>query len=968
MVTNFTTQITLDGRPALLPTGGVTSRVVCPRGKRPGMATVLLSRADVDAILSEGETFHSLSLSTTGDVTNSVTLPGLIWLSAKRLHPGKPNDAEAAYVVRLTDRRHLLSRFSDTGKLRFNLRSFAQEEDFLPETAGHSWSSAIGTVWQSMGSLLGSFPGLPAGVAPASAPENLHFLGTSAWDALHTLLQQIGCDTVYDPINDAVQIVNLSAAQTGLPTATNVLFDDEPQSPEMVPETIRVYFHTHYKSHGQQRDTQLNANFVEGAHSAYREVPTNVADAVPGTVLSLWDDLPQVLDEDNLLVNDAALTSKAAARAARWLAEHSSGTTRRRIYPGILSVMPGSEVASVTWSASGPGREGTTTELVFQRRVMDDMGDGNDASKDENFRSPDVARRSTPGFPSLINGVQVWVEGVPPGESISPNDDGLIPGRVVRWVAGQLVTLEACWLRPFSLPTTSDDPEQILSLRNADRFIARLSGIETSTGETKPLYLVQSDQPRPAGEVLWGACLADKTVWDPSDCTKVNVEPVDGCHAVATLEGGVVEVVLPRIADVLPNLHAGDVIAFSEAKDTEGQPAGYVCVSDYTKSPGSESFAALWGKVVEGIGDWNGAGCTSVEVIRVADCAGTALPGGPISYEVLLPKVPGRVPYLVPGDVIAFIPAPAEELGAPEHVIVSDYTISFGESGPRWGVCVSDSQEGGAATDEVVVQPTLDRSGAVADPNSLPVTVYLPRRELFGHSLKAGQVVAFEEAADGSYVIQADYSAGPRVEDACLTTEPSGGGINGPERVQFDQRVGFRVGPGLAGAQSVAVSIIGGANDRLWQAETTAKSPQWTDTVKLARLLALGATEQPGAIAFDGNAGLAGPDSPAGKYLLLLPDELPDAAGRVMYITDWNSSGGTCDELGGTVGVGKLRFSKSGISGSESVSVGDTLEFEAGICVKWETAGGTDKLNPPEAEGEVEADLGMASRGYLCSE
>src|SRR5690606_33193534 len=113
---------------------------------------------------------------------------------------------------------------------------------------------------------------------------------------------------------------------------------------------------------------------------------------------------------------------------------------------------------------------------------------GGESSSGENWQTPDLARAAAPSFPRLINAVQAWASSAEPGEPIEPNAEGLIPGRVVRWVAGNLVTLENCWLRPISLETGEEpDAQEVLPLRHADRFIARLCGVQTSGGTTLPL-------------------------------------------------------------------------------------------------------------------------------------------------------------------------------------------------------------------------------------------------------------------------------------------------------------------------------------------------------------------------------------------------------------------------------------------------------------------------------------------------
>src|SRR5690606_21864342 len=98
MPDSFTTQILLDGRPALLPLAGYVNAYHCPRGAKAGTATVLLARADVDAILSGQQAFHTLSFSTGGAHAATLIFPGMVWVSARRLLSGTADDPQAAYL------------------------------------------------------------------------------------------------------------------------------------------------------------------------------------------------------------------------------------------------------------------------------------------------------------------------------------------------------------------------------------------------------------------------------------------------------------------------------------------------------------------------------------------------------------------------------------------------------------------------------------------------------------------------------------------------------------------------------------------------------------------------------------------------------------------------------------------------------------------------------------------------------
>jgi hypothetical protein len=125
----------------------------------------------------------------------------------------------------------------------------------------------------------------------------------------------------------------------------------------------------------------------------------------------------------------------------------------------------------------------------------DSVGLADMSDRQGELQTPDLSRRTYPNFPRLPNIVKVDVtEGSPStGDVVAPNGSGLFPGFVQRWVAGSINELEACWIRPVDLETGSSPSESsVLSLRQDDKYLGRLSGIETVSGDTRPIYLVRS--------------------------------------------------------------------------------------------------------------------------------------------------------------------------------------------------------------------------------------------------------------------------------------------------------------------------------------------------------------------------------------------------------------------------------------------------------------------------------------------
>lgn len=499
------TSIKLDSRTCIIPDASYQALGAhrkangywCPVGPMPGRAWVLMLREDVATVAAYSGS-HSLQFSRqafgAGKVTNTetTTLTGLYFEKAERLGIGGTNDANAVYLVELADKRILAQKFSDTGVLNVNCRSYANSLTYLLGSgtdpmivSPHTWQTLCDALWNTMSSFLGTAPTLP--YSPHGAPDDFRWWGQNAWEALHEVLAKINCTTAYNPIAGTFAYVQIGAAQA-MPTDVGVpLWDGEPFDSDAlnVPHTIRVYFPVHRKSYGQERDTEVNSNWSIADDAAVYKIDTatGVSGAVAGTVLSLWDDLPRVLDEDNTVTNASALAARAAERVAKWLTENQlASSTMHRVYDGAkASLLPGSLNKAVCWRHWGDDYS-TVTEVVRHVGMPAGYENGHTLwTPGENLRAPDVARSSYPNFPRLPNIVQVWDGEHEEGYALAPNGDGLFPARVRRWVAGDLAELETVWLRIA--------PENPDSIPIGACFAGRLSGMETSGSAFAPLYL-----------------------------------------------------------------------------------------------------------------------------------------------------------------------------------------------------------------------------------------------------------------------------------------------------------------------------------------------------------------------------------------------------------------------------------------------------------------------------------------------
>jgi hypothetical protein len=510
---SYQSVVRLDGRPCVvadhkqLPAiAQMANSYWCPLGPAFGVAWALLLKRDLDAIRQGDPTYHELTMAPGNRSDETANFPGLLFRRAQRLYPGAPDDDDSLYLVELVDRRYLVDRFSDTGALRQNLRSLAREDDYLTETGGYTWETSLAEIWNTMSAVLGSFPGLPAGASPIAQPENVRLTGENSWRVLNRMLQTIGCAARFDPLANAFDLVHLASSQTEADATTDadMLLDAAPVTSDAaeMPATIRVYFRNHYRGAGQEKDAELTGNWlVTGDYHAV-DIATNISSAVMGTVLPLWDDLPRVLDEDNSVDNAGDLQARAQQRADDWINERRfAGLPSLRILPGIVtSVLPGLRAKVVLWRAWGPNAGATATEIlrhtalprriVGGRRIDDSVIWESETGQRE--ETPSKTTAGLPVYPRVVNVVQVNHGGASPGSLVSANSDGLHAGRVRRWQAGSMATFDDCWVL---LVDDFDNAAGDVDAINGEFYgPARLCGIETSAGQTLPVYLARRGQ------------------------------------------------------------------------------------------------------------------------------------------------------------------------------------------------------------------------------------------------------------------------------------------------------------------------------------------------------------------------------------------------------------------------------------------------------------------------------------------
>lgn len=352
---------------------GLPNAFICPLGTEPGEGWLLMARSSLQKI-DPALTFAGLyplvfqTAIVEGPQVPPVTLQNLVILGADAVTPGARGD-QAAYLVRVADRRHLAAR--TTVDSAYNERHVLTEAYLPPTLMGGmtpwTWDGVVGDLWSQCGKL-GGYPGLPW--TPTQPPEDLEYWQTPALVAIGEVLHRVGCELRYDPLGDVFSIV-----QVGTP---------DPLADAALARWDRT---RHWDSHAVR---SVRGSIPALARVTFRKVPhVRGTDGSPfytidqadlsgnggggeaGTVALVPDDLEARYDATGALTNLASLTLRATERAADFFRRLWSVTDRRRrLYPfalGDKGLLPGSQIQSIRWADAGdetlPGR-GMSTEVV----------------------------------------------------------------------------------------------------------------------------------------------------------------------------------------------------------------------------------------------------------------------------------------------------------------------------------------------------------------------------------------------------------------------------------------------------------------------------------------------------------------------------------------------------------------------------------------------------------------------------
>jgi len=450
-----------------------------PLGGEPGEGYCILSRKDIDAL--DKNAVHEFIADADLGTASKLECAEVIFIKATRLIPGEPGDPKAPYLVHFADRRWELKnpRFVQACDASYNVPlpgvQGEYDEDSLQwelngvELLGGvpwEWEEVVRDLWDLVGTL-GTYPELP--YEPHGIPQNLQYVGVSAYEALNEVLARLSCSLRYDQTNAEFSIVRIGAADFPFARAVKKWSkkrkteDDEiiEGARGKAPYGVTVFFHV----------WEPPAALAK-SHSIDIVGPFTTEEAVEDIYHPLWDDMLAELDADGEVSNLVELGVRAKERADQYFEQLVAGGTRvHRVYSGIVTdFLPGSVCKGVAWRMQwGPSDDNVMKDdcWSFVTEVM---------------QAPEVRPFSTPDLPP--DGRTAWVVLNDPSGSVGCSgsgccyEDGNIwnySDATCSWSKGA-----AIWIEP-----ANDE-----ALEGDRHYLGRLERQVTQDGKSRPLYIV----------------------------------------------------------------------------------------------------------------------------------------------------------------------------------------------------------------------------------------------------------------------------------------------------------------------------------------------------------------------------------------------------------------------------------------------------------------------------------------------
>lgn len=785
-MTSVQTGITLNEKPVFIPEGKQRAAIMqslspdqmpnsytCPLGYSHGTAFVMMRKSELDAIKDERE-FTLEFKAVWENAEEIVKITKLYLIQATRLSVGEPDQEDAPYLLELADGRWQLERWSDSGDVLANIRSAAQDLDFLGGTK-KTWNEFVEELWETMPQL-GDYPeGEPAEeggdpedpVSSDGVPEGFDVRGENSWRMLNDVLEHLGMAVAYDPVNAAYSLVTYDSGGQELPDLYTVRLtrDLEPieNNATRAPETIRVYFPRWYKGYGQEEDTEIDGWQTNDA-ATFLDVPTQIEGVVGGTIVQLWDDLYATRDQDGELDNEAELQERADNRAEAWL-DDSSIAKAQSVHEGYLKeLLPGSRIKSVQWRSTGRGPETMVTALSGQITAKSQRPNKMPAAQEE-WTTLDLSRRSFPNWARLPNVVQVTTS--------SANADGVFPGFVYRVDgdiagSGTLKKYEECWIRFIDNHATAGGE---LSATASDFFSGRLSGVAESTDESG-IDLTGTLTATTGSDAITGNGTAfeselnegDRITIDGTDYTIEEVVDDENLTLTEDFAGASDDYPVEKSATIRPLYVARRGLP----------PTTYGEANENWRKSGDDGSGSFTGTItaVNGSDEIEGVGTLFVTELRLG------------------------MTLLIDGDEYNIIAIDAES-GVAAITLSEDFTGASAGGYPVQTPALTSTP----TTPWIRVNPTSDVAGTTTDYTVTNIVFwanfYAPtvgNGSAEDPNVEAGQIIAYHGGTDGQFVTQGYYDG--KIGDAIFQTKT------------FDEKQGWKLMDGFRNSASVGGSGI----------------------------------------------------------------------------------------------------------------------------------------------------------------
>lgn len=387
-------------RRSALPSLARANSFYAPSGRWPARGWVLLDRASYDK-LSAYSTDFVLTIGDVQQANNVQALRNLSMVQAQCVTRGIESDANALYLIELTDDRGVLANnwFQAALTTQYNIRAPGYPQTFYPWSMNNgttwTWATMLQDMWEKLatGALLGSWPGMPAGFTATGTPEGYWLLGVAGWATFVDVVEHLGLAVAYNPttatspytlVVDGAVDATFTALQARY-AATNLEDDLEWKDigAGRVPGSVTVAFRRRNAVYGSEEAVRYDSprQWESSPYYAINITAPSVFTGATGTHL-IWSDYTVRYDMDgSAFASDTATALQIATeRVTQYYDRIYSGTVgfMTQTYSGALPFTTGSQVDGVRWWYTGEDG-GWRTQIVKGpqppwRELWDDNG------------------------------------------------------------------------------------------------------------------------------------------------------------------------------------------------------------------------------------------------------------------------------------------------------------------------------------------------------------------------------------------------------------------------------------------------------------------------------------------------------------------------------------------------------------------------------------------------------------------